>query len=278
MGAGSNAPQARRFAVSTHGVRGGAPTPGRARAVYGGHTLCLEVEIAGRRIVIDAGSGLHAVAGGKDRRTNILLTHLHLDHLIGLFAFDPLYEAGAEIVVWCGNLGGATAETELRRLFSTPLFPGSFDDLRANLVFKGFVAGETIQVDGVSVRTHPLRHPGGATGYRFEDSGRIIVVATDMEHDDGGPEAGLVAFCRHADAILYDATYKQADYPRYRGWGHSTHAEGVRLARAASAKRLVCLHHAPQYDDAELRAAEADVKALWPGASLARDGDVIVIG
>ena len=34
-------------------------------------------------------------------------------------------------------------------------------------------------------------------------------------------------------AMIYDATYTEAEYPTYRGWGHSTWKEGVRLCEAA---------------------------------------------
>jgi phosphoribosyl 1,2-cyclic phosphodiesterase len=75
--------------------------------------------------------------------------------------------------------------------------------------------------------------------------------------------------------VIYDATYTEAEYPTYRGWGHSTWNEGVRLCRAAGAGRLIAFHHDPDHDDAALdRIAEALGRAL-PGSRVAQEGMVL---
>ncbi len=264
--------------VRCHGVRGSVPRLGRRNSVYGGNTICLQVEIAGRTILVDAGTGLSDATPDLSRPVNMLFSHLHLDHVIGLGSFGPLFAPGARVIFWCGHLGGASPEEPLRRLLSPPLFPVTFDQVAAEIEFRGFRAGETIDVDGVPVATHPLAHPDGATAFRFADDGASVVTAFDMEHAAGGPDPALVAFCKGADVLLYDAAYREEDYPRFRGWGHSTHGEGLKLARAAGAKRLVCLHHAPIYEDLALGEVSRALAGSTPPAELARDGDVIVPG
>ncbi|HYZ92152.1 MAG TPA: MBL fold metallo-hydrolase, partial [Actinomycetota bacterium] len=91
--------------VTVWGCRGSLPTPGRDTVRYGGNTSCLEVELAnGSMLVLDAGTGICAL-GKKLQRRNVrriqlLLTHLHLDHVEGLRFFEPLWDDQVEIDIW----------------------------------------------------------------------------------------------------------------------------------------------------------------------------------
>ncbi len=75
--------------------------------------------------------------------------------------------------------------------------------------------------------------------------------------------------------MIYDSTYTDAEYPTYRGWGHSTWQAGVRLANAAKVKQLVIFHHDPSHDDAFMDKVAADAAALRPGTVVAREGLVL---
>ena len=50
------------FLVKFWGVRGSIPTPGQTTVRYGGNTSCVEMEIGGRRIIFDGGTGLQALS------------------------------------------------------------------------------------------------------------------------------------------------------------------------------------------------------------------------
>jgi phosphoribosyl 1,2-cyclic phosphodiesterase len=260
------------------GVRGSVGVSGAATAMFGGYTSCIEITAGQRRLILDAGTGIvplgMQIKAKPGDHFDILLSHLHHDHVIGLMLFAPCFVAGVTIDIYCGNLGGDSGEDALKRLFSPPLFPLTFGDLPAKLRFIGFSAGETLTVGGVSVQTCPLNHPNGATGYRFNRDGKTAVVLTDMEHegDAADPSATLTAFCQDADLVVYDATFDEDDYPRYRGWGHSTWEAGAALAKAAKAKALACFHHAPEYDDARLMRMEAKLKADFAPGFFAREG------
>ncbi|MFK8251547.1 MBL fold metallo-hydrolase [Ancylobacter terrae] len=264
------------LSVTFWGVRGSTATPGRGTLAYGGNTTCLEIRAGDRRVILDAGSGIiglgAALAGDPPQPIHIVLSHLHHDHIEGLFFFAPLFRPRTEIILYCGNLDGASAEVPLRRYYSPPLFPLRFEDVPASVRYVGFRAGETLDIGGMPVRTHPLRHPGGATGYRFDHAGRSVAVLTDHEHAGEAPEPDLVAFTRGCDLIAYDATFDDADYAGHRGWGHSTPSMGAALAEAAGAGGLACIHHAPQYDDARLDRMEAALRERLPTGFFAREG------
>ena len=260
------------------GVRGSVGVAGSGTNLFGGNTSCIEVIAAGRRMIVDAGTGIVPLGVKMQAKAgdhfDILLTHLHHDHVMGLMLFQPCFVAGVTIDIYCGNLGGRSAEEPLKRLFSPPLFPLTFEGLPAKVRFIGFSAGENVVIGGVSVQTFPLNHPDGATGYRFSSGGKTAVILTDMEHegDAGDPSPALAAFCSKADLIVYDSTFDDEDYQRYRGWGHSTWEAGLALAKVAKARALACFHHAPEYDDDRLQKMERALKAQFPTGFFAREG------
>ena len=69
--------------------------------------------------------------------------------------------------------------------------------------------------------------------------------------------------------MIYDCMYTDAEFERFRGYGHSTWEQGVRLCEAAGVERLVIFHHRPGRDDADLRQIEAEAQARFPGAIVA---------
>jgi phosphoribosyl 1,2-cyclic phosphodiesterase len=266
--------------VRFYGVRGSMPMPGPGTLIYGGHTACVDIRVEGRLFIIDAGSGLaklgEVLAYSPERSFDILLSHLHHDHIIGLPFFFPIHDTSRRFAIYAGNLGGQSPEPELRKMFSPPLFPIELDYTVKNIEFVGFKAGETLQFnDGWSVRTTPLRHPGGATGYRFDAGGRAVAYISDHEHAGPTPERELVDFVRGCDLVIYDTTFTVEDYPPCKGWGHSTVEAGLALCAAAGAKCLAAFHHNPHYDDVKLAHIDAALAQALPGSFCAREGQVL---
>ncbi|AWN55758.1 MBL fold metallo-hydrolase [Methylobacterium sp. 17Sr1-1] len=259
------------------GVRGSTCASGPEFVEFGGHTPCVEVRCGERLFVIDAGTGINAFgAHHRDRlpqRVDLLLSHLHLDHVGGLPFMKPaVLDPSREIHTWCGNLDGASAAEPLDRLFSPPLFPITLDVLPARFVHHGFRAGESLTFpDGAVVDTIPLEHPQGATGYRFRHGGRSACYISDLEHSEPWPDPALLDFVRGADLVIYDGMFTQGEYPACRGWGHSTWQKGVELCRAGDVGRLAIVHLYPQHTDALLRDLEGQMQADMPGAFVARE-------
>ncbi|MCG8361016.1 MAG: MBL fold metallo-hydrolase, partial [Kiloniellales bacterium] len=65
------------------------------------------------------------------------------------------------------------------------------------------------------------------------------------------------------------------EYPKYKGWGHSTWQEGARLCDEAGVKRLVIFHHDPSHNDDFLDRVAEDAEKLRPGSFVAREGAVL---
>lgn len=259
------------------GVRGSSPVTGADYLRHGGNTPCVEVRAGKRLVVIDGGSGLGAfgAALGEDapERIDILLSHLHLDHVMGLPFFRPMLFRDRTIRLFCGNLGGETAEAALERLFSPPIFPIRLSDLPARIEFVGFRAGETLDLgDGLSVATALLNHPSDATAYRVEHGGRRVCYLSDLEHTAPWPDPALVDFARDADLAIYDAMFSEAEYGSCHGWGHSTWEAGIAFAKAARIRDFAIFHLHPMHDDAHMDGIAAAAAEAYPGAFVAREG------
>ena len=132
--------------------------------------------------------------------------------------------------------------------------------------FTEFKAGDAADSAAtVTMRTAPLNHPNGATGYRIEHGGKAICYITDTEHRPGERDKTIVELCRGADVMIYDSSYTDAEYERYKGWGHSTWQEGVRVADAAGVGTLAIFHHDPSHNDAFMDDVAREAAALRPG-------------
>jgi len=269
------------FSVRFWGVRGSIACSGPRTARYGGNTSCLEVRCGGRLLVLDAGTGLRylgrTLAGSAPLDADLFFTHTHFDHVCGLPFFAPFFAPQNRFRLWAGHLGdGLTLRRVLSEFMMSPLFPVPPEVFKAGMEYRDFSAGDTLKAsDAVSIRTAPLNHPDGATGYRIDYGGRSLCYLTDTEHVPGAPDANILGLIKGADLVVYDSMYTDEEYGRYVGWGHSTWQEGVRLCRQAGAKRLVVFHHDPEHDDDMLDGVAREVAAAMPGAVVAHDGMVL---
>ena len=276
---------AENFICTFRGVRGSFPVPGPATLKYGGNTPCVELNVGGRMILLDAGTGLFGMAQRElPRDIDLLLSHTHIDHVIGLPFLAPSLPKDTVLRVWAGHLLPEMAVREaIERLMSPPLFPLRIEDVQAQVGWHDFRAGETLRHEafhaaGITVRTLPLSHPDRATAYRVEHAGKALCYVTDVEHVPGTPDAALIAFLQGADAMIYDSTYDDRAFAAYAGWGHSTWQEGVRLCEAAGVKRFFAFHHDPDASDAILDSRAKDLTAAFPQGVIAREGMTVTIG
>jgi len=258
--------------VTFWGVRGSVPTPGPDTARYGGNTSCVSVQAdTNSLVVLDAGTGIcelgHHFPPGVER-IDILLTHLHMDHIIGLGFFSGLYREGLDVHLWGPDSTVGKLRERLSRYLSPPLFPVRIRELPCRLSLHGLPLG-TFSVPGFDVTTALVCHPGATVGYRVSN-GATIAYLPDHEPALGVrkfPEAArwtsgydLVA---DADVLIHDAQYTDDEYDDRVGWGHSTIRHSVALAKFAEVRHLVPFHHDPGHDDAVLDAVydEIDVPA-----------------
>ena len=250
--------------VTLWGTRGSLATPGPDTARYGGNTSCVAVRgREGTVLVLDAGTGIRRMAATIDasvRRVDVLLTHLHMDHIQGLGFFAPLYRPDVEVNIWGPASTQLTLLARLMRYLSPPLFPVGLRELPCKLVLHEVPCAE-VDIGEFRVASALVCHPGPTVGYRISDpSGRVLTYLPDHEPALGArnfpslPRAltsgGSLAF--ESDLLIHDSQYAAHEYSARVGWGHSSLRQMLDFATLTKVKHLVPFHHDPDHSDADL--------------------------
>src|SRR5919109_2508064 len=162
--------QSSLFRVRFWGVRGSYPTADRGTFAIGGNTSCVEVIVAGRRLIFDAGTGIIPLGkelcdGASSPPTAyVFLSHTHIDHVMGLCFFEPLQTTKAySFILGPGATRGALTRS-LRHLTNSHLFPVSLDELKGKKEIFSLSGGEVIRFGspGRRPKIEAARAPNGS--------------------------------------------------------------------------------------------------------------------
>lgn len=275
------------FLLQFWGVRGSIPSPGKDTVRYGGNTSCIEMQIGGKRLIFDGGTGLRLLSKDlinqqQSVEAYMFFTHYHWDHIQGVPFFKPAFMEGN-----CFHIYGAVPPDadSMKQHFCDRVMhsnsPVPLQGMEADLKFYELICGDTFQVDDITIETGPLNHPNGAMGYRVTWQGHTVFYCTDTEHLPDRPDENVLHLAREADVLIYDAMYTDEEYNNPKspkvGWGHSTWQEGVKIAQAAGVKRLAIFHHEPNHSDDFLDQIETEVQEVSPGSFLAREGMIVQV-
>jgi phosphoribosyl 1,2-cyclic phosphodiesterase len=266
------------------GVRGSTPASGNKFNKYGGHTSCSLVQLPDReKIVVDTGTGiigwgqdLKKNQGGRSLRLSILFTHFHLDHLMGLLFFSPLFSPSTQITFY-SSLSPKSLEKCLSSLMGGRFFPVKFMETPSKKIFRKIPPGR-FRIAGIQISHCPLNHPQGALAFKFQDKYKSIVLATDTEHPENGIDEELAAFAFGADYLIYDAMLTPSEYKAgKKGWGHSTWEEGIKVAKKAEVGRLILSHFNPVHTDSKIDQILSQSKKKLPKTLAAKEGQKIIL-
>jgi phosphoribosyl 1,2-cyclic phosphodiesterase len=258
--------------VDLWGTRGSVPSPGPETIRYGGNTSCVGVTLSdGSLLALDAGTGIRNLGIAlppEITRLNILLTHLHLDHIQGLVFFEPLFRTQAEIVIW----GPASPEASLRdriaRYISAPLSPVEVRELPCDVSFHA--CPEQLEIGPARITAASVAHRGPTLGYRIEDAGASLAYLPDHEPALGADLEALdpewisgFDLAAGADLLIHDGQYADDEYPDHLGWGHSALSHSLDFAQRTKARRTVLFHHDPLHSDRWLDTHAERAAAGW---------------
>jgi phosphoribosyl 1,2-cyclic phosphodiesterase len=257
--------------VTLWGTRGSLAAPGPQTARYGGNTACVEVRgSGGGLLVLDAGTGIRPLGvtvGPETSRVDVMLTHLHMDHIQGLGFFGPLYTPDLEVHVWGPPSTTLHLRERLARYLSPPLFPVRIRDLPCNLTLHDVPLGP-FEIGEFTLRADLVCHPDPTVGYRISNGGAAMAYLADHE-----PALGARSFPEQAEwtsgfklatgaaLLIHDAQYTDSEYVEHVGWGHSSISHTLAFAEMAGVGRLVTFHHDPQHDDAMIDGLIDEVRA-----------------
>lgn len=276
----------------------------QTRGTFGGNTTCCVVRCNEKILVLDMGTGLRQFGmeilpemfQKKGLSINVLMSHVHWDHVQGFPFFGPLFIPRAilpnnKITFFGGTEWQKTLEEVLQGQMDAPVFPVEWEkainegpDMEFRTIFNGFEATIGSENNPVFVKAARLNHPNETYGWRISWRGKVFVFATDTEPFAGGPDPVLVRLASGADALYTDCQYFEDQYlgkdtaglPRL-GWGHGYDKWCGEVAKAASVKKLIIGHHDPAASDERIFQNLAGVKSVFPNAYAAYDGMEVTI-
>lgn len=255
--------------ISLRGGRGSIPTTGTDTAYYGGNTSCTIVSEDDWFLVLDGGSGMrnfHLPERLKKRRIDILLTHLHFDHIQGLGFFSPFFDPSMEVHIWGPASSSQSLHSRLSRYLSPPLFPVLIRDLPCKLNLHE-IENSVFDIGPFSIQSRYVIHPGPTVGFRIKGSRSVFTYIPDHE-----PALGLTGLgsdikwisgadlALNADILLHDGQYTRDEYRSKTGWGHSSMEDAISFASLTGVKRLLLTHHDPFHSDSQLNDFFSDLQ------------------
>jgi ribonuclease Z len=195
-------------------------------------------------IVFDAGTGFYRVADYVQTDTlDIFLSHVHLDHCIGLtYMFDVRHKSRLSRVT--AHLEPEKLGIVQQHLFAELLFPVPPPVELVPLQKK------TTLADGAQLTHFPLRHPGGSVGFRIDWPDRSLAYVTDTV---ACPDADYVEHLRGVNLLVHEAYFNDDQPDQAELTGHSCVSKVAQVAAKAEVGRLILVHINPLLKaDAEL--------------------------
>ena len=240
------------------GVMGSVPVGDCKSFKHGGDTLSIAVEYKNEIFFLEAGTGIRKAGRFKEKARvannpiHIFMSHLHMDHYMGLPFCPLLYDKKLKFMVVGPDLDGFKFTEKLDIALSPPYFPMVISDFE-NVEYKSLDENE-FNINKIKVSTIKLNHPGGAFGYKFvfydEDSKKTLVHISDNEPSDNNKVSdNLINWIGNADVVIHDAQYTPDEYKKHIEWGHSPFTYPIDIAKSAGAKKLILNHHNPLRDD-----------------------------
>lgn len=270
--------------IKLWGVRGSIATTGPETEHYGGNTSCATVAYDDYVLVLDGGTGIRQLTGSfypTNKRVDVLLTHLHLDHIQGLGFFSPLFDASKEIHIWGPASTSQSLFSRLSRYLSPPLFPVLLRDLPCKLHLHE-IGNSQFEAGPFIIQSSYIIHPGPTVGYRIIGKKGVFTFIPD--HEPALGDKGMIKekrwvsgydLAEGADVLLHDSQYTVEEYTLRKGWGHSTINDACLFGSMTEVKKILLAHHDPSHTDAFLDDMFGTFKksaGIIPPAELAKEG------
>lgn len=205
-------------------------------------------------LMIDAGTGIMNTIGTIFKRyslkpeINILITHFHWDHVMGLNFFSPMYIPGKVINFWSPH---DDLEDNIKRLFRKPHFPVPFEALGSEINFIKMEPRKSYKISTFNVSCYQLDHPDPCWGPRIEKNGKVFSHAVDTEAERRTrAELGIDApFYEDVDLLHFDTPYLEREVSQdNKGWGHASVDRALEIAKEFNIPEITFGHFTPEVD------------------------------
>ena len=254
------------------GTRGSMAVRENGRSIFGGATSCYMLQAGDDCVFLDAGSGLLDAPVHFSTPPLILLTHLHLDHLLGLGMYRRLSLQGERTLIRLPAESDEEARERIDVLYSPPYWPVKLTQYQGDVDIKRAVF--PMQHGKIRIEAIPGEHPGECVVLKASCGDKSLVYATDYEYEEKSFSA-LTVFAQGVDLLLYDGQYSEEEALLRKGFGHSSAQKGIELMERCGAKNMLLIHHDPQASDRIL--LEREKQLALKNVRYARAGEVITL-
>lgn len=270
------------FIVQFWGVRGLIATPSSNTSRYGGNTSCVEMRVAGKRLIFDGGTGLR-ILGRSWLENSPLVAHLFFtnsqsNRIQGFPFFAPAFvRENCFHIYGTAASNGASIKQSLCDQMLQPHFPYPLQVMQAELLFNNFTPGSKITLDDVTIQTALINQNQRSAGYRVSWKNYSVAYMTDLYQGADEIELRCIReLIQGVDLLIANATYTPPTAHSHE-YAELLWKTAVNLAHHAGVKRLVISHHHPDDHDDFLDSVQTEVKNAFPQALLAREGLILPV-
>jgi len=249
------------------GCRGSFPVSGLRFSEYGGETSCYVIKKDNYACIVDCGTGLkNSVELVKDcKKVDILLTHVHYDHILGLLMSK--FPESIDVKIYGRFDKWNKSSSGLVGFMEKPYWPieMSFaDKITVN------IKEEIRLTDDIVATFYKSDHPDDACVIKLMCGGKKVVFLADCE-DATKIEKSV---SKDSDILFFDGMFDDKDTVSHKGWGHGTWQDGIRFLDGRNIKKLVITHHNPECGDHTLMMKETEARSMAQNVSFAKSGDI----
>jgi len=193
-----------------------------------GNTLSILLDTDQAYIVFDAGGGFYKLDRyiKEDKPIIVLLSHFHLDHIIGLHALAKFnFIQGIKV------FGPKGIKKLFNIIINTP-YSMPVNKLKTKLTVNEFSNNLKLPVD---IEYKELRHVGVCYGYRVSVDNKSVVFCTDT-----GPCRNLNLLAKGADILITESSLPPGQVDN--NWPHLNPQQVALIAKQAKVNKLFLAH------------------------------------
>ncbi|MEM7727144.1 MAG: MBL fold metallo-hydrolase [Cyanobacteria bacterium P01_A01_bin.45] len=270
-----------QFFARFWGVRGLIPTPGSQNSCYGGNTACVEINVNGKYLIFDGGTGLRILGKSLEKRNESIEAHLFFtnsqtNRIQGFPFFAPAFTPENCLYVYgTAASNGASIKQSLCDQMLQPLFPYPLQVMQSQLHFYNLNVGKAIALDDITVNTGLINRNQKSVGYRVSWKEYSIAYITDLSANINQLEREeIISLTQGVDLLIANTTFTP---PREISNQDLYWNNAIDLAQQMEVKYLAISQHHPDNDDEYLDQAELKIKSAFPQGIIAREGSVVNI-
>lgn len=257
------------------GTGGWIPTPRRA-------TTCAILSLPEALFIFDAGTGIARLLEERfrselepGREVHLLLSHYHLDHIIGLMYLPGLFRGRTvHLHPPAAGITGLDPLETVSSIIRKPFNPHALGDMPVEVLVEPLEEGEN-EVGGLKVGVRRQLHADPSAGFRVGDG---LVFATDTAADPG-----TARFAAGARVLVHEAWIDGAEeedpatehIAREAYVAHTSARQAATLAAEAGVEQLILSHLNPLRGNAYHKAMLASARKIFPAARLLEDGEAL---